>query len=618
MRSPLLFLTMVLLAARSGHGQTLALQVNQGSGSGVYAAGRIVNVWANTAPAGQIFDHWTGDTNTLADSYSWHTSLVARTAPVTITATYKAVPAYQPVSAVIQGSNYYYYVPAIHAGVVIRLHGTGGSGGSLFSRPDGKQFADELIAAGFGIVSPDSSNRQTKQWDARTAAATNPDLVNIKGILQALTAQGLMSASDPIFVQGESNGGGAAGVYAPYLNAKAQAIYISSAEAGINTLNSTVPTIFGLEQFDGTIGDAAGIGYNGISSAQRNFQTLLQRGVPAELYFNKATPLNPTRFTRIAGISAADSSAIYQAYFDAGLLDEFGVILADPFSGVYQAALPAKYSGSYNEIENELRQAFTEHSFFNELDLRTISFFNSQIGLPRLAPPLPAPSPLVNAASYSDRNLAPGSIASLFGASFSVNSTVAVKDSVGAERPAQLYLNASTQINFIVPADTAAGPGSVIVRSGTVDVTTVAAQFYPVAPAWFSANGDGQGVPAGTLLRVKADGTRTTEPLAQFNAALGLQLPAAIGFGPPTDALYLTLYGTGFRNAASLDKVKVLVGGIAVTPLYAGAQSEFAGLDQINIQLPRSLAGKGTISIFAVIDAQFSNRLDILAGPATQ
>jgi hypothetical protein len=59
----------------------------------------------------------------------------------------------------------------------------------------------------------------------------------------------------------------------------------------------------------------------------------------------------------------------------------------------------------------------------------------------------------------------------------------------------------------LIPPDTATGEGSVIVRSGTPVVTTVPGQFYPVTLAWFSANGDGQGTPVGTLLRVKADGT---------------------------------------------------------------------------------------------------------------
>src|ERR1019366_10391369 len=103
------------------------------------------------------------------------------------------------------------------------------------------------------------------------------------------------------------------------------------------------------------------------------------------------------------------------------------------------------------------------------------------------------------------------------------------------------------------------------------------------------------------------------EPLAQFDSALGIQVPATINLGPATDTLYLVLYGTGFRNARAMDNVDFLIGGIAVGP-----QPGFPGLDQINLPLPRSLAGAGDVSVFAAIDAQFSNRIDVVAGPASQ
>jgi uncharacterized protein (TIGR03437 family) len=108
------------------------------------------------------------------------------------------------------------------------------------------------------------------------------------------------------------------------------------------------------------------------------------------------------------------------------------------------------------------------------------------------------------------------------------------------------------------------------------------------------------------------------EPLAQFDSALGIQVPATINLGPATDTLYLVLYGTGFRNARAMDNVDFLIGGIAVRPLFVGPQPGFPGLDQINLPLPRSLAGAGDVSVFAAIDAQFSNRIDIVAGPASQ
>ena len=55
---------------------------------------------------------------------------------------------------------------------------------------------------------------------------------------------------------------------------------------------------------------------------------------------------------------------------------------------------------------------------------------------------------------------------------------------------------------------------------------------------------------------------------------------------------YLSLYGTGFA-LASVSDLSCMVGTVAVLVTYAGPQTQFAGLDQVNLLLPNSLAGAG-------------------------
>ena len=66
------------------------LTVNGGSGSGNYAAGTIVNLEADAAPAGQEFDRWTGDVANVADVHAASTSITTLAADATVTANYKA------------------------------------------------------------------------------------------------------------------------------------------------------------------------------------------------------------------------------------------------------------------------------------------------------------------------------------------------------------------------------------------------------------------------------------------------------------------------------------------------------------------------------------------------
>ena len=73
----------------------------------------------------------------------------------------------------------------------------------------------------------------------------------------------------------------------------------------------------------------------------------------------------------------------------------------------------------------------------------------------------------------------------------------------------------------------------------------------------------------------------------------------------------LNLYGTGIRGRSSLSGVTATVGGVPVAVLYAGAQSEYVGLDQVNITLPPSLAGMGDAEIRLTVDGQLANTVSV-------
>ena len=75
--------------------------------------------------------------------------------------------------------------------------------------------------------------------------------------------------------------------------------------------------------------------------------------------------------------------------------------------------------------------------------------------------------------------------------------------------------------------------------------------------------------------------------------------------------VYLELYGTGLRNHSGLANVSVTVSGVAVPVLYTGNQPEFIGLDQVNVQLPRSLAGRGAVDVVVVTEGQAANPVKI-------
>jgi len=51
----------------------------------------------------------------------------------------------------------------------------------------------------------------------------------------------------------------------------------------------------------------------------------------------------------------------------------------------------------------------------------------------------------------------------------------------------------------------------------------------------------------------------------------------------------------------------MLRGRLSVPVLYAGPVAAYAGLDQVNISIPKSLAGAGDVRLYVVADGAVSN-----------
>ena len=75
--------------------------------------------------------------------------------------------------------------------------------------------------------------------------------------------------------------------------------------------------------------------------------------------------------------------------------------------------------------------------------------------------------------------------------------------------------------------------------------------------------------------------------------------------------VYLSLFGTGIAHRTSLVNVSATIGGTSVPILYAGPQSQYPGLDQVNLELPFSLRGAGEANVVLSADGQTANAVTI-------
>ena len=230
----------------------------------------------------------------------------------------------------------------------------------------------------------------------------------------------------------------------------------------------------------------------------------------------------------------------------------------------------------------------------------------------------------VSAANYRRVFLARGSIASAFGTSLATTSqaaqglplgtnlagtTITIIDSLGRQRLAPLFYVSPTQINYQIPENTALGTARIQINSSSQPAKTEYIQIVNNAPGLFTAQADGQGVASAEITRIKSDGSRSDEHVAQYDSSSNSFSAIPIDLGNVNDKVFLILYGTGLRGRNL--NVAAKIGNQNVSVDYIGAQGTYVGLDQVNIQLPNGLAGTGEVEVNLTEQGQNANPVKI-------
>lgn len=276
-------------------------------------------------------------------------------------------------------------------------------------------------------------------------------------------------------------------------------------------------------------------------------------------------------------------------------------LLCPYWSEYFHAYLPyntANAALGYDQLRDEEIQAFST-------DIQASAYTSTGIAWQSLIQtPVVSPA-LVSAASPQTGPVAPDSIVSLFGSNQASPTGLFFTQGTGAPVPAYLYFVSPGQVNAVVPAQLV--PGPVSFQMGTAAGT---ATLAAVAPALFSANNTGRGPAGAYVYRLHADGTSELDPTVNCTATCA---NAPIDLSSATDQIALELFGTGIRGRAALSDVRVSVGGVLVTPSYAGPQPQYPGMDQVNIPLPRTLAGRGESYIDLSVKGQHANVVTIYA-----
>ncbi|MGB7760845.1 MAG: hypothetical protein WBL61_13510 [Bryobacteraceae bacterium] len=186
----------------------------------------------------------------------------------------------------------------------------------------------------------------------------------------------------------------------------------------------------------------------------------------------------------------------------------------------------------------------------------------------------------------------------------------------GTPVSALMYYTSATQIAGLLPSSTPAGAYNVTVtyngQTSAAYPANVVAHNFGFATETSNGQGPAQATYNNYVLNRFTTGTLLQWGLRPANPGdLMVLWGTGIGADPASD---ITGGTSGDQTATA--QVSVMVGGIVVTPLYAGRSSGSPGLDQIDFMLPATVTPSCFVSIQVTAGGRSSNMGSIAVAPA--
>jgi len=242
---------------------------------------------------------------------------------------------------------------------------------------------------------------------------------------------------------------------------------------------------------------------------------------------------------------------------------------------------------------------------------------------PGLSAPTLTSGGFLNAADYTQA-FAPGMIISAFGGSMASSNSSAtgfplptVVNGASIEvngEPIPLFFVSPNQINGQLPFGIS-GQVKVVIRNAAGVTTPQTITVLPTAPRLFTKTQDGKGEAVvfhstDFSLVTSTSPARSNETVIIFLTGLGTVSPAVAAGQPGGDNGQF-----GPLNQLSEGSVKVAIGGLQGTVLFAGLAPGFVGLYQVNLKLPPIPSALGASLVVSTRDGGSQSGVTMRCAP---
>ncbi|MEM7606750.1 MAG: hypothetical protein AAF411_15450 [Myxococcota bacterium] len=267
------------------------------------------------------------------------------------------------------------YPPGELRGLVVFFHGSGGSA-SFLDRIETRAFVEELLAADYGSIATESTQRDEEMRWSASPETPNADVERVTRLVRQTLSERGLAADHPLFLVGMSNGAGFVGTLAEALSVSdlnLRAVMMQQNPWRRDVFEAGAPTVptFHVSVANESVSDLP-------RARAQVAQAQAENRGPVVDTVAEEVPLDPRRFLRIPGFTEARANAFFMDLVQRDLIDAAGQRLAnvDQLEASFRRTPDGTLSfEELRDVRSQILVTWAMHQMRSDYSEQAVAFF---------------------------------------------------------------------------------------------------------------------------------------------------------------------------------------------------------------------------------------------------